>query len=280
MNKLLNNFKQATIVKKLIYINIMVFLLTHLIHTLGYLFNLESNVIYDWFSMPSNTEEFIWRPWSILSYGFLHASFLHIFSNLLILYYIGNLFVEYFSQKQLLNFYLYGTAFGGLLYLFSYNFFPALKNSNATLVGASAAVMAIFVGIASYMPNYQLKLRFIGYVKLWVLAAVFIGLDLIQIPGGNAGGHMSHIGGALFGYVYRYTYTGQVKKSKFSDYFTNLFQKKSVLKTVHKSKTRKSSDTKNINQQKIDLILEKISKSGYESLNQEEKDLLFKQGKK
>ena len=288
MNKYLNKYNQGTIVEKLIYINIGAFLLTFLLNSFGYLFQSNSNLVMNWFSMPSNIDYFITRPWSIISYGFLHAGFFHILTNLLVLYYIGNLFIDYFTQKQLLSFYLFGTVFGGLLYLVSYTIFPALQNTNATLVGASAAVMAIFIGIATYIPNYEINIRFIGFVKLWKLAAFFVGLDLIQIPSGNAGGHLAHLGGALFGFIYM----SQIRKGTLSftikNPFSSLFSKRSNLRTVYKAK-RKKAKTKNskqrksnrpTNQQQIDAILDKISKSGYDSLNQEEKNLLFKQGKK
>ncbi|MDG1804636.1 rhomboid family intramembrane serine protease [Flavicella sp.] len=288
MNKYLNKYNQGTIVEKLIYINVGAFLLTFLLNSFGYLFQSNSNLVMNWFSMPSNIDYFITRPWSIISYGFLHAGFFHILTNLLVLYYIGNLFIDYFTQKQLLSFYLFGTVFGGLLYLVSYTIFPALQNTNATLVGASAAVMAIFIGIATYIPNYEINIRFIGFVKLWKLAAFFVGLDLIQIPSGNAGGHLAHLGGALFGFIYM----SQIRKGTLSftikNPFSSLFSKRSNLRTVYKAK-RKKAKTKNskqrksnrpTNQQQIDAILDKISKSGYDSLNQEEKNLLFKQGKK
>ena len=278
MNQILNKYQKGTIVEKLIYLNLAAFLLTFLMNTLGFLFQSEGNFIVEWFAMPSNIDQFISKPWTIISYGFLHGGFFHILSNLIVLYFIGNLFIDYFTQKQLLSFYLFGTIFGGLLYLVSYAVFPALQNSNATLVGASAAVMAIFIGIATYIPNYELNFRFIGYIKLWKLAAIFMALDLVQIPTGNAGGHLAHLGGALFGFIYMQ----QIRTSNisFKNPFASFFSKRSTLKTVYKSKKKKTKTSQKSNQEKIDAILDKISKSGYESLNQEEKNVLFKQGKK
>jgi len=281
MNHILKKYQQGTIVEKLIYINLAVFLLTFLLNTLEFLFNSNGNFIVEWFSMPSNIDAFIFKPWTIVSYGFLHGGFFHILSNLIVLYYIGNLFIDYFTQKQLLSFYFFGTVFGGLLYLVSYTVFPALQGSNSTLVGASSAVMAIFIGIATYVPNYELNFRFIGFVKLWKLAAIFIVLDLIQIPSGNAGGHLAHLGGALFGFIYmQQIRTGSIS---FRNPFADFFNKKSPLKTVYKSNKKKTKtaqkESQKTNQEKIDVVLDKISKSGYESLSQEEKNLLFKQGK-
>lgn len=279
MQQYIHRYKQFNIIEKLITINLLVFVLTFLTNTLHFLFNSNGNFIMEYFAMPSDIERFMLQPWSILSYGFLHGGFFHILSNLIVLYYIGNLFIEYFTQKQLLSFYLYGTVFGGLLYLASYAVFPALQNMPSTLVGASAAVMAIFIGITTYIPNYELNLRFIGYVKLWKLAAIFVLLDLIQIPQGNAGGHLAHLGGALYGYLY-ISFAGK-SGFKLSNPFEGLFTRRNTLKTVYRSqrkKTKKNESSKT-NQEAIDAILDKISKSGYESLNQEEKNLLFRQGK-
>jgi len=279
MKALLHKYSQGTIVEKLIYINVGAFLVTFLLNSFGYLFQSNSTIVMDWFGMPSHIDNLIIQPWTIITYGFLHGGFFHLLSNLIVLYYIGNLFIDYFTQKQLLSFYLFGTVFGGLLYLVSYTIFPALQNTNATLVGASAAVMAIFIGLATYIPNYELNLRFIGYLKLWKLAAFFLVLDVIQIPSGNAGGHLAHLGGALFGF----TYMNQIRKGNISIFIKNpfsfLFTKKSNLKTVYKSKKKTVKKPTKTNQQQIDTILDKISKSGYESLNQNEKNILFKQGK-
>ncbi len=278
MNKLLEKYRNAGIVEKLISLNVTAFLLTYLTNTLGYLFIADNNLIFEWFSMPANLNRFAVRPWTILSYGFLHGGFFHLLSNMIVLYYIGELFVSYFSARQLVSFYLYGTFFGGLLYLFSYNFFPALQKQDGILVGASAAVMAIFVGLATYMPNYELRFRFVGYVKLWVLAAIFLGIDYILIPSGNAGGHLAHIGGALFGYFSMRQLGNKTRKTKRTT--DTWFSFKKPLKTVYRSKVKTKKKPPATNQEQIDHILDKISKSGYDSLNQQEKDLLFRQGKK
>ena len=282
INNLKYRYRTANIVEQLIYINVGVFLLMFLTNTFGFLFGLKINFFLEWFSMPANFNEFLTKPWTILSYGFLHSGFIHILFNLMLLYYIGNIFLEYFTPKQLVSFYLLGTFFGGLVFLLSYNYFPAFNSAinDSILLGASAGISAIFVGIATYIPNYQIRLRFIGFVKLWYLAAIFVGLDIIQIPFGNAGGHLAHIGGALFGFIY--VNQASNKKINLLGSFLSLFKsKKKTMRTVYKSKNKatntKTSTTKN--QQEIDAILDKISKSGYETLTKAEKDFLFKQGK-
>lgn len=275
-------YKQGNIVEKLIYINIAVFAVTLLINVVEGLYANQQNFIVNWFSLDRSINSLFTKPWTIISYGFLHADFLHILMNLIVLYFIGNLFLEYFTQKQLLTFYLLGTFFGGVLYLFSQNYFPLFEGSNSVLVGASAGISAIFIGIATYIPNYQIKLRFIGFVKLWHLAAFWIGLDFIGLIGTNAGGHFAHLGGALFGFLY--VNQASNKEIKLFDFFSNLFKKKKkLLRTVHQSKSKKRSTTSqntDLTQKQVDAILDKISKSGYDTLTKSEKEFLFKQGKK
>ena len=274
-------YKKGNIVEKLIYINIAIFVLTLLTSVLQGLYEGEINWLVEWFSLDDDISSLYKKPWSLITYGFLHADFLHILMNLIVLYFIGNLFVEYFTQKQLLSFYLLGTFFGGILYIFSQNYFPLFEGKSSLLVGASAGISAILVGITTYMPNYQLKLRFIGYVKLWHIAAFWIGLDIISLIGDNAGGHFAHLGGALFGFLY--VNKASNKDLNLFDQLSSLFKsKKSPLKTVHKSKKKQASSVKktDITQQQVDTILDKISKSGYDTLTKSEKEFLFKQGKK
>lgn len=285
LENLKHRFKYAGIVERLIYINLAVFFLVFVVNTFGYLFQIKSNFLVELFSLPANFKDFLFRPWSIVTYGFLHTGFLHILFNLIALFFIGHLFQQYFTQRQLLTFYLFGTIFGGIIFMLSYNFFPVFRtaSNNSVLLGASAGISAIFIGIATYIPNYQLKIPLIGFIKLWVLACIWVAIDIIQIPVSNAGGHLAHIGGSLFGFLY-VDYASNKEITIFKP-ITNWFKKKekeTPLKTVHKSgKTpgyaTKASKSKN--QEEIDAILDKISKSGYETLTKEEKEFLFKQGK-
>ena len=270
----------GNMVEKLIFINIGVFVLALLLSVFSGLYNGEANFIVNWFSLDDNYSDIFWKPWSIITYGFLHAGFLHILFNCIGLYFIGNLFIQYFSEKQLLHFYLLGTFFGGILYLLSQNYFPLFEGKSSSLVGASAGVSAIFVGVATHIPNFQLKIRFIGYVKLWHLAAIWVGLDVLGLIGGNAGGNFAHLGGSLFGYLY--VSKASNKEISWFDNLGAMFKKKQKpLKTVYKNKeSKKTVSNVNLNQQQIDRILDKISKSGYDTLTKSEKEFLFKQGKK
>lgn len=274
-----SRFKAANIVEQLLYINAAIFVITLISNSFAGLYGKRISFIYRWFSLSSNFNDFITKPWTIVTYGFLHDGFLHLFFNGLVLYYFGRLFLEYFTQKQLLNFYILGTICGGLFYLLSYSYFPLFEGKIHTMVGASAGITSIVVGIATYIPNYQLHFRFIGGVKVWHLAGIFILFDLISLDGSNGGGHIAHLGGALFGYLYMSQASN--KQIDIFKWFKNLFKTpQNPLKTVYKS-TKKSSlkNVKSENQIKIDEILDKISKSGYDSLTKKEKEFLFKQGK-
>ncbi len=194
---------------------------------------------------------------------------------MLALFYFGNLFLDYFTRKQVLNFYLLGTFVGGLFFLLGSYFIPSLNSTQ--LVGASAGVSAILIGIATYLPDYQMKFALIGYVKLWHIALFWLGYNLLLITANsNLGGNLAHLGGVLFGFLYV-----QQVSNKNLDVLNTIkkwFSKKEKpLKTVYKSgkKTTKSTYSKSENQEKIDEILDKIGKSGYDSLSKEEKDFLF-----
>ncbi|CAI8313338.1 MAG: Uncharacterised protein [Flavobacterium sp. SCGC AAA160-P02] len=272
-------FRTATIVEQLIYINVAIFILTLISNSFAGLYGKQMSLIYQWFSLSSSFENFITKPWTIITYGFLHNSFLHILFNCVVLYYFGRLFLDYFTPKQVLNFYILGTISGGIFYLLSYGYFPLFEGKIHTMVGASAGITSIVIGIATYIPNYQLHFRFIGSLKVWHLAGFFILIDLISLDGGNGGGHIAHLGGALFGYLY----VSQLSNKQINIFtlFKNFFNaKKNPLKTVYKS-TKKSSpeNVKTDNQAKIDAILDKISTSGYDTLTKKEKEFLFKQGK-
>jgi membrane associated rhomboid family serine protease len=281
-----SHFKMSNVVTQLIYINVGVFIITSLISVFSGLQRDSSNFLFEWFSLYSNLDEFITKPWGIVTYGFLHGGFLHILFNMLWLYFFGRLTMDYFSNKQIWNFYIFGTIFGGLLFMLSMNYFPLFEEGRFVLVGASAGVAAIIVGTATYIPNFQVRLMLINvYVKLWHIAAVFVLLDLISLDGGNAGGSFSHLGGALFGYLYvRQAKNSSSKKSSSSSSIFDFFKKKEKpLRTVHKSKNKRTrsatKNTKSDTQQRIDEILDKISKSGYDTLTKEEKEFLFKQRK-
>jgi membrane associated rhomboid family serine protease len=262
-SNLYQNYLSRSIVEKLIVINIFLFVLTYLFNTLSFLFGIDQNLIVDWFSLQPDFGVLLYRPWTILSYGFLHIGFFHILFNLLFLYYFGNLFLNFFNPKQFLAYYLLGIISGGLIYMLAYNYLPALKTQETLLVGASAGVTAIVIGISTHIPQYALQFRFIGRVKLLYIAVGMVVLDLVQIPAGNAGGHLAHLGGAFLGFMMtRYFHQGTVLINWVDQMFRP--KEKTPLKTVYKRKNKAYQKTSNKNEEqaKIDSILDKIIKSG------------------
>jgi len=297
-------FYAGTIVEKLLAINGIAFASFFLFKTVAFLFQWQEDLLFEWLVFPKDAEEFLYKPWTIITYAFLHAGVLHLLFNMILLYFSGHLFLTFFSQKRVLTVYLLGAIVGALVYMVSYNLFPAFSSiGNSVLLGASASVMAILVATATYSPNMVVRLVVLGNVKLLYIAAFFVLTDVVQIPMDNAGGHLSHLGGAFLGYLY----ASQLRKGndigqgfeKIMNWFSRLFgeNKKASLKTVYKSETKSKptkataqqhskstrtsrNRTKSAHQQQIDAILDKISKSGYDSLTKQEKDFLFKVGKK
>ncbi|MEM0934150.1 MAG: rhomboid family intramembrane serine protease [Bacteroidota bacterium] len=277
------NFARLNIAEKLIAVNVLIFILD------GLALALIGGSVSDWFHLPKSLVEFLGQPWSIVTYSFFHAGLGHIFWNMLMLYFTGRIFLNLFENQKFINVYFLGVIIGGLLFLLSYNIFPTLLNTNTALIGASAGVTAVLIFICAYIPNQEVRIIFFN-VKLWYVGAFFILVDLVQISyGGNIGGRLAHLGGAFLGYIYaRQLAQGRDIGSGFSRFLTsmgNLFkkrEKKAPLKTVYKKGKGRKSDfnyDKEARQRKVDAILDKISKSGYESLSKAEKDFLFKAGK-
>lgn len=263
LNDIKSAYKHANIVERIIYIQVALFIISLLL----------KDVVMEWLTLKPSFHEFITQPWTIISYGFFHGNFMHVLFNLIFLYYIGNLFLNFFTIKQFLNYFLLGIIAGGCAFL--------IVAPLGYLIGASAGIMAVLVGLATKVPSYEIRLNLIGGVKLWVIAAIYIAISIVGLDGTNPGGNMAHLGGALLGFIY----TKQLGRGiDIGGFFTTIFQpkKQQPLKTVYKNKSIKRKPTykeENVKQRKIDSILDKISKSGYESLTKEEKEFLFKVGK-
>ena len=273
LDNLKREFGIANMLNKLIYINVFSFLVLNIFSVIFSLLLIDISSIKELLMLPSSTEEVIKKPWSLISYMFIHDNFIHLLFNLIWLHFGGKLFLQYLNQKQLLYTYVLGGLFGGIVFIIAFNNLPALipYSENAKALGASASVLAIFFAIATYIPNFQVSIPFIGFIKLKHIALIYIILDFLNIPNGNAGGHIAHLGGAIFGFFYVKKFTQKSAKNKqnqFLSYLKNIFN-------FQKSKNKKSYKMK-----EIDLILEKISKSGYNSLTKIEKELLFKSSKK
>jgi membrane associated rhomboid family serine protease len=281
-------FSSGNSLTKLIYINVGVFLLVQLLYVFSFLFSLPSLTITDYFSLPANTSILAKKPWSIITYMFLHNGFMHLLFNLLWLYFGGKIFLSFFDNKKLTSTYVLGGISGAMLFIISFNLFPAFENAlpNAMALGASASVLAIIMAISTKSPNYIIRLFLIGNVKLKHIAVFSIALDILSIPQGNAGGHIAHLGGAFFGYLYvKQLNGGNDMASGFNktmDYLSSILRNTPKLKKAY---SRKKSDQdfrkeKMQEQAKIDKILDKIAKSGYDGLTKQEKDILFRASKK
>ena len=273
LNNLKKEFGIANMLNKLIYINVFSFLVLNIFSVIFSLLLIDISSIKELLMLPSSTEEVIKKPWSLLSYMFIHDNFIHLLFNLIWLHFGGKLFLQYLNQKQLLYIYVLGGLCGGILFITAFNNLPALIpfSENAKALGASASVLAIFFAIATYIPNFQVSIPFIGFIKLKHIALIYITLDFLNISSGNAGGHIAHLGGAIFGFFYVKQFTLKAvknEKHQFVSYLKNIFN-------FQKSKNKKSYEMK-----EIDLILEKISRSGYNSLTKIEKEILFKSSKK
>ena len=290
MSKIIDDLKQqykfGGITQKLIYWNIVCFLISYMVVGLLGFANININFLH-YVSLSSDPMDLLWKPWSILSYAFFHSDFFHIFFNLIILNFSCQLFLTFFNQKQLLGLYLLSAVFSGVVFVFSFY----VMNIISPIVGASAAIMAILVATTTYQPLMNVRLLLVGNVKLWHITIVILLLDLMQIRLENSGGHIAHLAGAFFGFVFIKLLENGTDLSKIVsnvlDFFVNLFRKSpsTPFKKVHRNYKKPIANkvskivTKDKTQQQIDEILDKISRSGYDCLTKEEKEFLFKVGK-
>jgi membrane associated rhomboid family serine protease len=277
-------YKTGGMVQKLIFWNIGLFLVFTLLDVVLKFSKIDFNY-FDVVALSSNINTFLIKPWTIITFNFFHAGIFHLIFNLLILHFSGRLFNTYFTDKQLFGVYVLGGIFSGITFVLSYFFI----GKAGLLVGASGAIMAILIATTTYAPFMLLRIPLIGIVKLWHVAFVILFIDLIQLPLENTGGHLAHLGGALFGFIYIKILQSGTDLTKplsmFLDAIVNIFKpkNKTPFKKVHRNTTKNvvnsSTSKKDFTQKQIDDILDKISKSGYDSLTKEEKEFLFKAGK-
>lgn len=288
MNNLIQTYKNCTLSNKLIFINIAIFILIQVLNILFLLFNISISEALSFFEVPSSLSQLAIQPWSVVTYSFLHAGIFHILFNMLWLYWFGQMFLTFFTEKQLVGVYLLGAISGAILFVLSYNLFPYFTSINHInyLVGASASVMAIVFASAFYNPNLEIHLLFIGKIKLIYLAIGCFIIDFLSVTSTNAGGHLAHIGGALFGILFAIQYKKGKDLSniinKPIDWIVSLIPKRKHLKVSYKKENIDwaYNDKKNQDLAEIDSILEKIKRSGYNSLTKEEKHKLFDAGNK
>lgn len=281
-------------VYQLIVVNVVVYLGLNLIR-LPYFFSGVNYSVesfrYD-LGLPANVRTLLHQPWTMLTYMFTHFDFMHILFNLLFLYWFGKILSEFAGNKKILPLYLLGGISGGIVYVLAYNIFPvfSIAVGDARAWGASASVMAIVFAAVTLVPDYTMFLLLFGAVRIKWIALVLVIIDIISIPSGNAGGHLAHLGGALFGFFYiKQLQSGRDLASgmnRMADRVVNLFRKKSDLKVSYRVKEKSTVSSffnkpavQSSRQDRLDSILDKISQTGYESLSKDEKDFLFNMSK-
>jgi membrane associated rhomboid family serine protease len=273
-------YRVGGIANKMIYWNVGFFLLSII-----FFYQFKSGVFDfpNWLAISSELTTVLTRPWTLLTYAFFHYGFLHLFFNMMVLIFSSRLFLTFFTQKQYLGLYILSAIFSALCFVLSFYFL----HQTSSMVGASAAIMALLVATTAYQPLMEIRLLLIGNVKLWHITAVLLLLDLLQIQMNNTGGHIAHLSGAFFGYIYIKLLQNGTDLSRIVDSILNLFNKKQSthFRKVHvnpkKPAAKRESKIviKDKTQQQLDDILDKISQSGYDSLTAEEKEFLFKAGK-
>ena len=295
-------FRTASMLMKIIYINIAVFIAIRLAAIIGILFNADSAAVQTFVAMPDSLPLLAHRPWTIFTYMFAHYDVLHILFNMLWLYWFGKIFLFSSTPKQLTVLYLYGGIAGGLLFILAFSTLPYFVGKSALLIGASASIMAVVVATAIRHHDYAFNLLFIGSVQLKWIAIITIGIDLLSITDVNSGGHIAHIGGAIIGAIYALALNrgSDITRpvNKFFDFVVSLFSrnKQPKIKRPKREKTKKTSKTatsephvesdskdetiSKSDQEELDAILAKVKQSGYSGLTAEEKSRLFNVSKR
>ncbi|TVR40272.1 MAG: rhomboid family intramembrane serine protease [Cryomorphaceae bacterium] len=286
-------YRESNMVGRFIMVNVAVFLAVNLVGLIEVLTQTSIFNVVKWFAAPSDPIDLAMRPWTVITYMFLHERFWHLFWNMVMLYFSGRIFFDLLGARRFVNTYFVGGLAGLALFILFYNIFPAFEaQRGAPIMGASASVLAILVAVATYTPNYTIFLPIIGAVRLKWIALLFVVLDFISIRTGvNAGGHIAHLGGALWGFLWARQLGRGRDISAWFDTVVGIalaLIPRRKMRVVH-SKTKpagntgpsRGSSSKVRNEDEvIDEILDKISKSGYDSLTEREKEILFRASKK
>jgi membrane associated rhomboid family serine protease len=279
----------------LIAINLVIFVILAFLKAVFYLnykdgaeaMHYFNNNVLAYFTLPAQLSDIGSRPWTILTHMFTHEGFWHILGNMLWLWVFGYIFLDLTGTRKIVPLYIYGGLAGAIAFVLSYNFFPALKPMlpNAEALGASAAVMAIAVGVTTISPGYRIFPMLFGGIPIWIVTTLYLVIDLVGIPRSNPGGHIAHLSGALIGFLFIYSfrkgYDWSEWMNKFFDWVNNLFNPDKPKKgrnikqeLFYKSERQPYKKTPNITEQRVNEILDKISQKGYSSLSEEERDIL------
>ncbi len=282
---------------QLILVNTVVFLVL-LLAKVGLQMAQNMNVYYfirEQMMLPGNVGDFLHKPWTLFTYFFMHEEIFHILYNMLFLYWFGRLIDEYLGNRRLIGLYIMGGLAGGVLYLAMYSLVPYFHDhaDTARMLGASAAAFSVAVGAATLLPNYTFHLFLIGAVRIKYIVLFFIILSFAQSAGPNAGGNLAHLGGALMGFCYVKLLQNGTDLGRpiywIADGWSNLLKPKPPVKVSYRQRSSASTQAGSYlattgaatavstpDQDEVDMILDKISRSGYESLTREEKQKLFR----
>ena len=267
---------------KIILINIIVFVSINFVQVILTISGLSSffTLFINKLMLPASLGTFILQPWSIITYFFLHMSFMHILWNMLFLYWFGKIINDNIGNNALISLYVLGGIIGGLFYMAVYNIVPYYgeRVSDSLMLGASAGVFSVVVGSATLMPNYTFYLLLIGPVRIKYIALFYVLLSFFDVAGTNAGGEIAHLGGAFIGYIYIRQLQNGINIGEGIINFINFFSEKKENKEKKKENIQK--ETEETTQDEVDKILDKISESGYSSLTSKEKERLFNASKK
>lgn len=301
-------YKGSSLLMRFIYINIAVFVMLRLVGFISFLVTGSSNSLVRWVELPSSFHAFLLRPWTLITYMFSHYDVMHILFNMLWLYCLGRIFLEFFNPRQMGGLYVLGGIGGAALYLLCYNLIPHLSGSHSLLLGASASVLAIVVAIALYRPDYPIQLFIFGSISLKWFAIFTVFIDIIGIENNNMGGHIAHLGGALVGLWFwleikrGHDITSWINRG--IDAVVTMFNKRpskvtgnsgveretsnnyhrstSAASTSSRSKNKddNQSNANDVDEERLDEILGKLKQSGYAALTDEEREFLFNASRK
>ncbi len=284
-------FKKPAVLPRLILINVAIFVLVYVTNLFFWLFQYQTanglSFITNLLAVPASISSLLLKPWTPFTYMFLHEGFLHLLFNMIILFFGASIFLQYLNERKLLATYIFGGLTGALFYIAAYNIFPVFTSSElpSIALGASASVLAILIAAAVYVPQYVVNLVLIGPIRMKYIAIIIIVIDFFSIQGSNPGGHIAHLGGAFYGFLFAWTLRGKISLPSIK---LPSFLKKKPTSTQRKAgnySERPLSDDeynsrKATQQQEIDHILDKVSKSGYDSLSPREKKILFSKSSK
>ncbi len=284
MNLILSTIKQAFAdqknpINKYIAINAFVFvalLISAAFYFLGDIPNPFKMWVMQYFSLTANWKIFVFKPWTFFTYAFIHEKLFHLIFNMLVFHWFGNLIIEYLNKNRMLFIFWAGVLGGGILY--------ALFFDGNQLIGASAGIMALVIASATLLPDYEIVLAIFGRIKLKYVGMAYLVIDLLSMMGSNAGGSMAHLGGALIGFLtIKQIQAGNDWSNMvipINNFIDKIFTRKNKLKIVHQTEQQAQASRATVSQAEVDQVLEKITKSGYDSLSKSEKELLFKASKK